>query len=274
MSGTWLEAALAGLPVVTLEELEASAALLTRRDRKYLVPRADAARFVDALAPTCRVLEIDGRRAFRYESTYFDTPGLGSYLDAAHKRPRRFKVRTRSYLDSGLCQLEIKTRDPRGRTVKQRVPHPFGRGDRLGESGRLFVADRALVGDTATTLQPVLMTRYTRSTLLLSEGVRVTCDVGLRSVGPGGRTVSLPGIVVVETKSGGVPSAADRILWGLGHRPLKISKFGTSLAALYPALPSNKWTRALRRPWSVSAATPMSASAATEPTMARYLGRS
>jgi len=38
---------------------------------------------VELLAPSARVLAIGGRRAFRYESVYFDTPDLVSYLSAA-----------------------------------------------------------------------------------------------------------------------------------------------------------------------------------------------
>jgi hypothetical protein len=46
------------------------------------------------------VLEIDGARSFAYDSTYFDTPDLDAYLLAATRRRRRFKVRTRTYVDS------------------------------------------------------------------------------------------------------------------------------------------------------------------------------
>ena len=53
-------------------------------------------------------MTADGRRWFRYRSHYFDTPTLSSYLAAAHRRPRRHKVRSRSYLDSGQHFLEVK----------------------------------------------------------------------------------------------------------------------------------------------------------------------
>ena len=104
-----------------LAELDAAAGLLVRIDRKYLVPLATAQGLVDALAGAARVLQIEGRRSFSYASTYFDTPDLDSYLLAARKRRRRFKIRTRSYLDSGSCFLEVKTRGPRRATVKRRV---------------------------------------------------------------------------------------------------------------------------------------------------------
>ena len=74
MSAGWLVERLDGPAPVALDEMESTAALLTRRDRKYIVPLAVAAELVDRLEAACRVLEIDGRRRFRYESVYFDTP--------------------------------------------------------------------------------------------------------------------------------------------------------------------------------------------------------
>ena len=58
-------------------------------------------------------------------------------------------------------------------------------------------------------------------------------------------------MAIVETKSVGAPSAADRALWAIGCRPIRISKFGTSLAVLDPELPANRWTRALGQPWTL-----------------------
>ena len=98
------------LAPTSLAELNDAAGLLTRVDRKYLVPLERAQELVGGLSSEARVLEIDGRRRFSYASTYFDTPGLEAFMLTARKRRRRFKVRTRTYLDSGLCFLEVKTR--------------------------------------------------------------------------------------------------------------------------------------------------------------------
>jgi hypothetical protein len=61
---------------------------------------------------------------------------------------------------------------------------------------------------------------------------------------------------LVETKSTGAPTVADRLLWSAGERPVTISKFGVGMAALNPHLPANKWNRTLRRyfGWSPRAA--------------------
>ena len=266
-----------------LAELNAAAGLLVRVDRKYLVPLATAQGLVDTLAGVARVLQIEGRRGFSYASTYFDTPDLDSYMLAARKRRRRFKIRTRSYLDSGSCFLEVKTRGPRGATVKRRTPCPPLDAGRLTPPGRSFIASR-LADDVAPperarrlaqALGPVLITRYERTTLHLpEESTRLTLDtrpawIGLppRGAPAVGRTGSADGqcgrtgdsgagrrripvraagaLAIVETKTPAAPSAADRWLWAAGHRPAAVSKYATGMALLHPELPANKWHRVL-----------------------------
>ena len=126
------------LAAVTLAELNAAASLLTRVDRKYLLPVHAAQDLVHALGDA-QVLQIGRRRSFAYASTYFDTPDLDSYYLAARGRRRRFKVRTRSYLDSDLTFLEVKTRGGRHTTLKSRTE--YDRTDLLTEPGRRFVAE-------------------------------------------------------------------------------------------------------------------------------------
>jgi hypothetical protein len=244
-------AAAAVLEPVSLEELVARAALQTRIDRKYLLPLAAAEQVVAGLAGAARVLDIGGRRAFGYESLYFDTPELTSYHLSAHGRRRRFKVRRRSYLDTGQSYLEVKTRGGRGSTVKERTPDDDGAGLALDGAGRRFVDEvlgRAGVAAVAADLQPVLRTGYQRTTLHLPAGdSRVTVDTDLAWALPDGPPLELAGIAIVETKSSSTPSAADRWLWRHGHRPARVSKYGTGLAALAEHLPANKWHPVLRR---------------------------
>jgi hypothetical protein len=246
---TLLERRLADPAPVTLAALDEAASLQVRRDRKYLVPVATAAGLVERLGDGARILEIDGLRMFGYRSVYFDTPELASYLAAARSRPRRYKVRTRTYLDSGRSVLELKTRDGRGHTVKDRIGHDPATGSRFDAGEVAFLAGHAEVGDAAPSLEPVLVNRYRRATLLLDDGSRCTIDMDLEAATPDGRGTRLCETAVVETKSAGAPSAADRALWELGWRPTRISKFCTSLAAIRPELPANRWTRALGRAW-------------------------
>ena len=271
------------LAATTLAELNSAAGLLTRVDRKYLVPASCAQELVDGLAPHARALTIDGRRRFSYASTYFDTPALEAFMLTARKRRRRFKVRTRTYLDTGLCFLEVKTRGARGTTVKRRMGYHPDDASRLTGSGRAFVAaclastgvaGPAAARDVAAVLRPVLATTYERTTLHLPRAeARATIDTALtwRRLTPGVRTrtagvagapqalrpahltaaidggepVAVAGLAVVETKNPATPSPADRALWDAGHRPARISKYATGMALLHPELPANRWYRTL-----------------------------
>lgn len=239
-----MSARLDHLRPIDLAGLEEGAALQTRRDRKYVVPVGDVDRIVDAVSRgDTRVLEIGARRAFRYESCYLDTPELVSYLDAARRRRRRFKVRTRRYLDDGATFLELKTRDVRGFTAKHRIATDVHGG--LTAEGRRFLRSLSAIPVDPRRLEPTLRTRYRRVTLLGAGTARMTIDTDLHWSAPGGGRLAVPDIAIVETKSVGPPTVFDRRLWECGHRPTKISKYGTGLAALHPALPANKWHRVL-----------------------------
>lgn len=78
---------------IGLAQLNDRAALQTRVDRKYLLPVADAYALLGQVSADTRALKIDGRRVFAYESVYFDTPDLTSYLLA---RATRGVARSRS----------------------------------------------------------------------------------------------------------------------------------------------------------------------------------
>ncbi len=87
------------------------------------------------------ILDTAGARSFRYESVYFDTPDLLSFRMAAQPRRRRFKLRTRTYLDSRTAFLELKTRGARSATVKDRVEYPASDRRRLTEMARDYAAE-------------------------------------------------------------------------------------------------------------------------------------
>jgi hypothetical protein len=244
------------LAPISLAELTAAADLQTRVDRKYVLTRAQAGTVLRDLAPDTRVLEIDGTRAMAYESVYFDTRDLLSYRMAAHARRRRFKLRTRSYVDSATSFLEMKTRGARSTTVKERIEYDPAHRDVLTEEGREY-ADAALDGlgisePERLELLPTLVTSYRRRTLYLpASGSRATVDTDLSWESDDGTTILRPDLAIIETKSGSRISDVDRLLWSHGHRPDRISKFGTGLAALRPDLPANKWARVLRRHFGV-----------------------
>lgn len=249
---TSLAAAIAQLAPITLDELNARAALLRRTDRKYILTEEQFLTLLATLQDDVRVLEIDGDRNPRYESLYFDTPDRQSFRAAAHKRRRRFKVRTRSYVETEESYLEVKLRDARRRTLKLRLPYAFADRDGLDDDGRAFVRDvfagHGLDPALVDRLVPTLHTRFRRTTLLIpSADCRVTVDTGLTFEETAGATVVADHLLLLETKSDAQNPRVDRLLWRMGIRPSKVSKFAIGSALLDPTLPDNKWARTIAR---------------------------
>jgi len=237
---------------IALQELIELAALQTRVDRKYIVPATALAPVLADLDDATRVLDIDGNRDFLYESVYFDTPELTSYEMAAHGRRRRFKIRTRTYVDSDECYLEVKTRGARSSTVKDRIAYRPGDRRVLTQDGLEYIDETlalsGIEGVDSSRLAPTLSTTYGRTTLYVpSSQSRATIDTNLGWHLPADGQLDRPDMVIVETKSGSRASTVDRVLWAHAHRPVAISKYATGLAALRADLPSNKWARVLRQ---------------------------
>lgn len=246
-----VEGVIGPLPAIDLPTLESAVALLTRVDRKYVVPVSTFERLVVELDDDWCVLEIDGTRQFGYTSTYFDTADLHTYRAHLQRRRRRFKVRVRRYDDSDLCMLEVKRKGLRGITVKERTSHPTAGHAELGPAGRAFVTNvvRGHAHLPAGPMHPVVTTSNRRATLASPAGrSRLTVDTDLCCGWGDARTSLRPGLVLLESKvEGRGPGPVDRILRALGERPLDISKYCVGVASLGLDVPDNPWRRTLRR---------------------------
>ncbi|MEV0638475.1 VTC domain-containing protein [Streptomyces sp. NPDC050619] len=243
---------------LSLAELNARAELLARHDNSYLVPvtvfEDFAARLTDPRRPAgvggpFRALSIDGLRRFRYHSVYYDTPGLRTFHDHRQGRRLRFRVRERVYEDSGERQFEIKLKSGRGETVKYRQ-RMAGSDHPLDGPRREFLADvlrRSYGIEAPHGLVPALVTDYRRVTFV-ADGQRVTCDAGLvvREPATGREAFADGGLVMVETKTKGHLTEADRMLNRYGLRPADFTKYSAGTAALRPELGANLWVRAVR----------------------------
>lgn len=230
------------LDAVSLAELDAKVPMRVREDRKHVVDLATLQTLLDELASTHVALEIDGRREFTYDSVYFDTTKLSTARAHVQRRRRRFKCRTRLYVDSATCALELKVKGGRGETIKHRLTYATQDHGRLTAAGKEFLSEHlGVVPD----LVPVLRTVYTRSTLV-GAGERVTIDRGLSF----GSAHLDDDWAIVETKSARGAGIADRALRRLGSRPVALSKYvvGTGLTRM--ANPPNDTRRIARRYFS------------------------
>jgi VTC domain len=231
------------LAPVDLAEVVEGAAQLTRVDRKYLVPREVAQALVAGVADTHRVLSIGGRTWTTYRSTYFDTDDLAAARAHVQRRRRRWKARSRLYVEDDLCRIEVKTKDGLDSTVKVIAPSDPARYGQLEGAEARFVSEalaRHGVPVDVADLNPSVEVTYRRTTLADTAGsTRVTVDSDVESVLNGSCVWLDPEHVLVETKGHLRPSAADRFLVSVGARPRSFSKYASAAALLRPDIPDN-----------------------------------
>lgn len=237
------------LAPVSLEEVVARADLSVRVDRKYLVGVPVAVKLIGALADSHQVLHIANRRYTSYRSTYFDTPDLTSCRAHIQGRRRRWKVRSRLYVEDAVCRIEVKAKTGRGDTDKIATLIDPGRYGQFDEEAHDFVA-RALECAhpdlDVSRLAPTAELACVRTTMVdLAAGTRATFDWRVNGALRSGRVWIDEAYLVVETKGGATPAAADRALLALGARPRGFSKYVAVASSLYPELPDND-VRALR----------------------------
>ncbi len=224
--------AAAGFTPATKHELE-RAALTRRYDRKFLLDIGGAAAVVSAAGHEYRVVLARGERFALYDTIYFDTPSLRFYHDHRRGRRPRVKLRIRNYIDRELSMLELKVKNSRGETQKDRWERPEMtselsdldieclRGARPGlfSEGSLVAAARTV---------------FYRLMLINANTVeRATLDFGL-TLERGSDRCSLDGTVVVEVKDGGRGARSPLVsaLRQHGARALPFSKYCMAVALL------------------------------------------
>lgn len=226
--------------------------MLQRLDNKYVIGSAVLRRAVAELAWHFDVLEIGGRRAFTYETCYFDDAGLHSYFDHHRGRRKRAKVRTRRYVESGQCFLEVKLKHARGQTIKKRMPYDADKHGLLDGNAWSHIQDsyRSLYGDDFPhEISRVLDMRYQRMTLVAKlGGERLTIDNRLRFL-RNRRIVPVDDdVFIIETKSANGNGIADRLLRQLHQHPTKhCSKYCTGMALLQSDVKHNKFRPVLKK---------------------------
>lgn len=237
--------------VIGLEELNKRSALQTRVDSKYLLDLDQLDRLIALVGGRLQILQIDGRREQTYDTVYFDSSDLGCFRDHLQRRRHGYKLRTRTYVGSGLEVFEVKMRDGRGNTVKVKTDHRGESPMVIGRAGTAFYHDaigRQYGFRPTRIFEPSLRNRYDRITLASRHGQeRTTIDHTLQFIDP---VLDQPvghlreHLVLIETKSATGSGSMDRALWQLGIRPSRVSKYCIGVGLIDPRRRPNRYHRA------------------------------
>lgn len=222
------------MPSITLSEMS-GVKLMNRIDTKYILSYDEALRLINATADNDYYVQIiDGVRACRYETLYYDTSEREMFIVHHNRKLCRQKLRTRTYVESDTTFFEIKNKSNRGRTKKRRTEIPtsaFGSFASASEAAALLSKHSHY---TAEQLSPALYTRFTRITLVnptLTERITIDLDLSYEDA-RSHKSGSVERMAIVEIKQdGNITSLTKRILRDMRIMPLKVSKYclGTTL---------------------------------------------
>jgi hypothetical protein len=217
--------------------------LLNRMDSKFIFRSEKLPGILAGLYAFYDILEVSQVRLQRYETLYFDTPEHLLYLNHHNKHLNRFKVRSRKYLDSGLCYFEIKFKNNKGRTLKVRNRQKGPQEEITGKQAQLLTATTKL---TPEMLRPSLRVIFSRITLVnhgMSE--RVTIDTGL-TFSNGSDERAYPGVVIAEVKQDRSGSSIISDILHKEHLPgSNISKYCLGIISLNNQIKQNNFKQKL-----------------------------
>ena len=244
-----LDRALSGMGTITLAQMD-GVKLLNRIDVKYVTTEAVLRQILQrCTAAGYRVLQTEGGPINSYSTIYYDTPALTMFTHHRNKHLVRQKVRTRCYLSSGDCFLEIKRKNNHGRTRKKRIGIPRSEmmDFKADAAACEYLAAHSCFG--AAELSPVLETAFRRITLVnpaLTE--RLTIDTCLHFTNyRSGLGSTLQDAVIIELKQDGrAASQMKDILLDLRVKPFRVSKYCVAVTLTQPSARAGRFKLKVR----------------------------
>lgn len=223
---------------INLDQLNA-VSLLKRVDSKYILPSSKLPLVLEDLMDQQYILEINGQRNFEYLTHYYDTEDFKFYMYHHNGYINRLKVRTRSYVDSGLNYFEIKHKERGTRTNKVRREMKV-LPDSLGEEEYSLIENKRYNGED---LELKMSNSFNRITLCnKSFTERITIDTSIRFFNEQ-RIIKKPFLSIIEVKQGKTDNFSQTIQVLKKHqiRPASFSKYAVGIAMLEKDIKKNKF---------------------------------
>lgn len=232
--------------------------LMNRTDTKFVTNIATLRKLLKLAVWQYRAQEIEGKRQARYYTMYFDTPDMQMYTCHHSGHANRQKLRIRSYVDSGLNFLEVKTKNNHRRTRKKRTtmfdfdPLAPARNIAFDSHDYNFKEYDCFLRENLW-YKPEIMgeaieNRFNRITLVnnnKTERLTIDTDLCFHNIHTG-NDCSLPELAIIELKRDGlVPSPILALLNELRIKPLGFSKYCIGTALTNPDIRQNRFKQRL-----------------------------
>ena len=212
------------LEPITLEQMS-SIRLMNRTDTKFVTNKQNLVRLLELAQGHYYAQFNSGSRIGDYMTTYWDTDNHLFYTEHHNGRAPRQKVRVRTYMDSLVTFLEVKTKNNHGRTKKKRIEVPAQ--DRLVEAGSDDFL-KGLVRMGLDDMHPTVQNRFHRITLVnyaKTERLTIDFDIAFHNKETDNKATTGDLVVIELKRDGNVYSPILDILRQLRIKPSGFSKY-------------------------------------------------
>lgn len=233
---------------ITLAQMD-KVRLMNRVDTKYILNYCQLLTVLKNATSLYKILEIEGKRSALYSSIYYDTEDVQMYRMHHNGKLNRYKIRMRSYVNSGDVFLEVKRKNNKGRTSKKRIKIAREHFENLSfdEMQKEFIKDKTPFEYEKLSAQ--LQNMFNRVTLVdFKESERVTLDLGLNFMKVGcDQVFPMDKIIIVEVKQdGAVSSSFKKLLDEASVSPKRISKYCLGMIITNPEIKYNRFKEKIR----------------------------
>lgn len=230
---------------ITLNEMD-QVKLMNRTDTKYWFNSSKLPELLRMVKDNYYLLDINGENKLPYTTTYFDTENNKMFAAHHNGKLNRYKIRKRSYVNSGISFLETKFKNNKGRTIKKRIPCLSSNGNFTSEEDQFIDSQTPF---STNELRASLVNRFSRLTLV-NKNFRERCTIDLNiEFEIKNKTVPLDNLVIVEIKADG-KSTASPLALALRDNRIKtsgFSKYCVGRSVTDPQLKINAFKPKIRR---------------------------
>jgi len=233
---------------ISLAEMDA-VTLMNRVDTKYIINNSQLSDLLVMALKHYRIVEIDGKRIIPYSTIYFDTDTTEMYLMHHNGKLNRSKVRMRSYIDSGISFLEIKSKNNKGRTTKNRIGitnEQFAMMT-MKEKDKVFLKEMDVHPGL---LIPQIQNNFRRITLVdnrMTERITLDTRLSFKNVSTG-LSKKVEDLVIIEMKQDGASASHfGEYLRAIRINSGSMSKYCMGMMLVNPDLKSNGFKNKLRK---------------------------
>lgn len=220
--------------------------LMDRIDRKFPFHVSRIAEVINHIEDDYFILEAAGDVVSPYDTLYLDTDELRFYHNHHRGKRNRLKIRYRGYPKTGTYFLEVKRKDNRSRTSKERIPVSKPQFPLTSEAQGFL---NAHVGESVTVeLSPTISIHYNRLAFIdkdFEERFSIDFDIRFQTSEAEGSFEDLAVAEIKQERYRTTPIV--RHFRDLGLRESSMSKYCLALATLRTDLKSGAFKQGMRK---------------------------